>query len=60
MAEQDDGIDIRGYFVWTLMDNLEWNYGFNVKFGLFYVDREHNLNRYVKKSGVWYTAFVAQ
>ncbi len=33
-----DGVDIRGYFYWTVMDNLEWEIGFEPRFGLIYVD----------------------
>ena len=35
-----DGVDIRGYFVWTLLDNFEWSSGFTRRFGLVYVDYE--------------------
>ena len=38
MRAKADGVDIRGYFYWTLMDNLEWELGFEPRFGLIHVD----------------------
>ena len=33
-----EGIDVRGYFTWTLMDNYEWNHGMKTRMGLYAVD----------------------
>ena len=46
-----EGCDLRGYFVWTLYDNLEWGFGYTKRFGFVYTDRENNLNRIIKDSG---------
>ncbi|KAI3685046.1 hypothetical protein L6452_34278 [Arctium lappa] len=52
-----EGADVRGYFVWSLMDNYEWLQGYDVKFGLFYVDRR-TLTRVPKLSAKWYKNFL--
>ncbi|KAM0004872.1 putative beta-glucosidase [Helianthus debilis subsp. tardiflorus] len=52
-----DGADVRGYFVWTLMDDFEWVHGYLPTFGLYYVDRE-TLNRIPKLSARWYQDFL--
>jgi beta-glucosidase len=51
----DDGVDIRGYFVWSLLDNFEWSHGFRPKFGLHSVDRQTFVRR-AKPSASWYGA----
>ncbi len=50
-----DGVDVRGYFVWSLMDNYEWNLGHTKRFGLVYTDYQTQ-RRIVKDSGHWYSA----
>ena len=54
----DDGVDVRGYFHWTNMDNFEWARGYSVKFGLIAVDRK-TLERTVKPSGRLYARIAA-
>lgn len=49
------GSDVRGYFVWSLMDNFEWAYGYAKRFGLVYVDYPSQ-RRIVKASGHWYSS----
>ncbi len=45
-----DGLDVRGYFYWSLLDNFEWQKGFGIPFGLIAVDRENAQQRYPKES----------
>jgi beta-glucosidase len=49
----DEGIDVRGFFVWSLLDNFEWNLGFVPKLGLCSVDRS-TFERTPKPSADWY------
>jgi beta-glucosidase len=49
----EDGVDVRGYFHWTNMDNFEWARGYRARFGLIAVDRD-TLERTVKPSGRLY------
>lgn len=49
-----EGALIKGYFVWSLMDNFEWAYGFSQRFGLVYVDYTDGLRRIVKDSGQFF------
>ncbi|MBX9668546.1 MAG: family 1 glycosylhydrolase [Candidatus Obscuribacterales bacterium] len=51
------GVDVRGYFVWSLLDNLKWPLGFKKTFGLIHVDRL-TLSRSVKESGLWYKRVI--
>lgn len=45
-----DGVDVRGYFAWSLMDNFEWHEGYETRFGACYDDYETGQRRYPKKS----------
>ncbi|MBN1875347.1 MAG: beta-glucosidase [Anaerolineae bacterium] len=52
-----DGADIRGYFVWSLMDLNEWVFGYTYPMGLIYVDHETQ-ERATKDSGYWYRDLI--
>ena len=53
-----DGVKLKGYFVWSLMDNFEWESGWGQRFGLVRVDYS-TLERTIKDSGLWYRDFIA-
>ncbi|MDX1736423.1 MAG: family 1 glycosylhydrolase, partial [Halioglobus sp.] len=53
----DEGADIGGYFVWTLIDNFEWAAGYAKRFGLIHVDHQTQ-QRIVKSSGRWYAELI--
>ena len=48
-----DGANVKGYFIWSLMDVFSWSNGYEKRYGLFYVDFETQ-ERYPKKSAHWY------
>ncbi|MEI5989776.1 6-phospho-beta-galactosidase [Enterococcus termitis] len=52
------GVNVKGYFLWSLMDLFSWTNGYNKRYGLFYVDFETQ-KRYPKESAYWYK-FVSQ
>lgn len=52
------GAKVKGYFAWSFMDNYEWGQGYNISFGLYYVDR-NTMERTPRISAKWYSSFLA-
>jgi len=52
-----NGVPMKGYFAWSLMDNFEWSEGYSKRFGIVYVDYPTQ-QRIVKDSGRWYSSFL--
>ena len=53
-----DGVDVRGYFVWSLLDNFEWAEGYRPRFGVVHVDYETQV-RTPKRSALAYRDLIA-
>ncbi|MBP6786384.1 MAG: beta-glucosidase [Candidatus Promineofilum sp.] len=51
------GVDVRGYFVWSIIDNFEWAHGYDKRFGLVHVDFATQ-QRIIKDSGYWYARLI--
>lgn len=54
----NEGAPVKGYFVWSLMDNFEWSLGYRMRFGVIYVDYETQ-QRIPKASARWYSRVIA-
>ncbi|MFF9198326.1 GH1 family beta-glucosidase [Streptomyces sp. NPDC014779] len=54
-----DGADVRGYFLWSLLDNFEWAYGYSKRFGIVHVDFASQ-RRTLKDSARWYADVIAR
>ena len=53
----DSGVDVRGYFVWSLLDNFEWAWGYSQRFGIVHVDFATQ-RRLVKRSAHAYREII--
>lgn len=60
LKAKQSGVDLRGYFIWSLMDNFEWAFGYSKRFGIIYIDYENNLKRLPKDSYYWYKDFLKE
>ncbi|XP_052296138.1 beta-glucosidase 17-like isoform X3 [Citrus sinensis] len=57
-AINSGGVDVRGYFAWSFLDNYEWEYGYTSRFGIIYVDYKDGLRRSLKNSALWFKKFL--
>lgn len=57
-AIKDEGADVRAYYLWSLLDDFEWEFGYTDRYGMIYVDFNDNLKRYLKCSSFWYKHFL--
>jgi beta-glucosidase len=57
LRAKKDGVNVKGYFAWTLTDNFEWSEGYTARFGLVYTDFKTQL-RTIKNSGYWFRNFL--
>lgn len=53
LKARKEGVNVQGYFVWSLQDQFSWANGYNKRYGLFYVDFKTQ-KRYIKKSALWF------
>ena len=58
MAHCRDGVKVKGYFAWSLLDNFEWSSGYTVRFGINFVDYKDGLRRHPKLSALWFKNFL--
>ena len=54
-----DGVDVRRYYAWSLLDNFEWEHGYDKRFGIVHVDYATQ-ERIPKRSALWYRDFIAR
>ncbi|KAH0726152.1 hypothetical protein KY285_001857 [Solanum tuberosum] len=54
-----DGVNVKGYFIWSFLDNFEWSSGYTQRYGINYVDYNDNLKRYPKRSARWLKKFLS-
>ncbi|KAJ4836890.1 hypothetical protein Tsubulata_046815 [Turnera subulata] len=55
---KDYNVKVKGFFVWSYADNFEWECGYTVRFGLYYIDYADDLKRHPKRSVMWFKNFL--
>lgn len=60
LQAKEEGVDVRGYYVWSTMDLYSWVNGYAKRYGLVYIDYENDCKRIPKKSWAWYRDFIAE
>ncbi|BDA49688.1 beta-glucosidase 6 [Coccomyxa sp. Obi] len=58
-AVREDGVNIKGYFAWSILDNFEWADGYTKRFGIVYVDYKNGLLRHLKASAKYLAALFS-
>ncbi|KAK9282878.1 hypothetical protein L1049_011103 [Liquidambar formosana] len=53
-----DGVNVKGYFAWSLLDDFEWSSGYTIRFGINFVDYKDDFQRYPKHSAIWFKKFL--
>mmetsp|Transcript_25650 Transcript_25650/g.19403 ORF Transcript_25650/g.19403 Transcript_25650/m.19403 type:complete len:204 (+) Transcript_25650:1852-2463(+) len=53
------GVDLKGFFVWSAIDNFSWSSGYDVRYGLIYADYDDDISLTIKDSGYWYKEWIA-
>ncbi|XP_050210109.1 beta-glucosidase 12-like [Mercurialis annua] len=56
----DHGVNVKGYFAWSYIDNFEWSNGYTIRMGLYGVDRKKSLARFPKDSVTWWKEFLSK
>lgn len=59
LSSLDEGVNLKGYYAWSLLDNFEWAWGFSMRFGIVHVDFK-TMKRTIKESGNQYTDLIAR
>ncbi|KAL4601263.1 hypothetical protein ACB092_11G259100 [Castanea dentata] len=51
-------INVKGYYIWSFLDDFEWESGYTYRFGINYIDYKNGLTRYMKHTALWFKKFL--